>query len=115
MQKMNLNQQTDPDKKPMEKLLVSGFVQLAQEVEPAQVQRGMLARAQNGLDVGSVAAVILDYQRQKITHLLLGQVPPTAVYHRIPLAMIDRIENGTLWLRAAPDEIRQLPVYQPEN
>lgn len=115
MQKTKVSHPVDPKQQPTEKILVSGFVKLAHEAEPALVQRGMPTRAQNGLDVGSLAAVVLDCQCQKITHLLLGQVPPTAVYHRIPLSLIDRIDKGTVWLRTAPEEIKQLPVYQPDN
>jgi hypothetical protein len=50
-----------------------------------------------------------------MTHLLLGQVPPTAVYRLIPLALLDHLEDEQIWLNASPQEVAALPLYQPHE
>ncbi|MBE2223721.1 MAG: DUF2171 domain-containing protein [Anaerolineae bacterium] len=103
-----------PDAAPIQKLLISGFITLAQECAPVSLQRGMSVLAQEGVIVGAVAAVVLNSGRQEITHFLLGQVPPTAVYRLIPLSLIDRIDGDMVWLRIPSEKISDLPLHQPD-
>lgn len=103
------------DTTPLQKLLVNGFFQLGQKTDPVAVQRGMSVRASNGSAVGVVAAVVLNCLSQKITHILLGKLPPTAVYRLIPLSLFDRVDDESVWLRASPTKIETLPVRQPDS
>ena len=96
-----------------QKLLVSGFIYLEQATEPVAIWRGMPIVACDGQAAGSVAALLLDCQSRIVTHILLGYVPPTAVYRLIPLYLIDRIIAGTVWLRVISEDIEKLPVHQP--
>ena len=103
------------DTVPRQKLLVSELIQLEQDAEAVRVQRGMPILAADETAVGAVAAVVLDCRSRKVTHLLLGQVPPTAVYRLIPLSLIDRIDGETVWLRITDSGIVHLPIHQPEE
>lgn len=102
-----------PDAAPIQKLLISGFITLAQDSAPVSLQRGMAVLTQEGVTVGAVAAVVLNSGRQEITHFLLGQVPPTAVYRLIPLSLIDKIDEEVVWLHIPSEKISTLPLHQP--
>lgn len=92
-----------------QRLLVSGWIDVLDNV----VSRGMPVLAAGGDGVGVVAAVVQNNLTQTTTHILLGQVPPTAVYRLIPTGLLDRLEGDHLWLRATPAQITALPVHQP--
>jgi hypothetical protein len=94
--------------------MVNGFVYLEQLDTPVEVQRGMMIFGQDKKVAGVVAAIVLDCQSQKGTHILLSHVPPTSDYYLIPLKLIDRIDGETVWLRASSEEIEILPQHQPD-
>jgi hypothetical protein len=99
-----------------QKLLVHGEVSVGvTAVALADIWRGMPVLALDGTPVGVVAAVVCAAASPAITHILLGQAPPTAVYRLIPLHLLDRLEGEQLWLRALPPQIDQLPTHQPED
>jgi len=98
----------------VQKLLVRGFIKLEPETVPILLQRGMTILARNGVTVGAVAAVVLNCPQQEITYLLLGQIPPTAVYRLIPLALIERIDGEMVWLRIPSEKISALPLHQSD-
>lgn len=104
----------DVSTKPERKLLVAGIVHLEGKRGPVEVERGMPILAQDGTGAGAVAAVVMDRHCHRVTHVLLGHVPPTAVYRLAPVSLIERIDGKTLWLRALTEEIEKLPVYQPD-
>jgi hypothetical protein len=114
MQKGKTIQPDGLDETPIQKLLISGLITLAQDSAPVSLQRGMSVLAQDRVVVGAVAAVVLNYRQQEITHLLLGQVPPTAVYRLIPLSLIDRIDKEVVWLRIPSEKIGTMPLHQPD-
>ena len=99
---------------PVVKLLVSGLVKLEQKNDSVELRRGMAILLQDEYAAGAVAAIVLDCQSQEVTHILLGQVPPTSDYRLIPLSLIDRIDRETVWLRASVADIEKLPVHQPD-
>ncbi|MFO7682839.1 MAG: hypothetical protein R6X34_22600 [Chloroflexota bacterium] len=78
-----------------------------------EVTRGMPVLAQDGSMVGAVAAVVQSGPTRTITHLLLGQVPPTAVYRLIPLDLLDRVDGDRIWLHTTRQQIAVLPIHQP--
>ncbi|MCB0032697.1 MAG: hypothetical protein KDE51_01655 [Anaerolineales bacterium] len=100
----------DSDDPVAQKLLVSGLVQL--ETELVEIRRGNVVMTQDGVEAGVVAAVVLDCPQQEITHFLLGFVPPTAVYHQVPLRLINRIEQEMVWLNITKEACDNLPRYQ---
>jgi hypothetical protein len=93
------------------RLLVCGWIDGIE----GELARGMPALAQDGSPVGVVAAVVLTGQAKRISHILLGQVPPTAVYRLIPVDLLDRLDGEGIRLRASRQQIAALPIYQPDS
>jgi hypothetical protein len=93
------------------RLLVCGWID---EIE-GELARGMPVLAQDGSTAGVVAAVVLTGPAKRITHLLLGQVPPTAVYRLVPIALIDHVAGERLWLQINQAQIHSLPLHDPDN
>ena len=100
---------------PVRKLLISHLIRLNRQTDLVEIQRGDVVFAQDGVDVGVVAAIMVDCHRQEATHFLLGFVPPTAVYPLVPLPLIDRIVEKTIWLKITSEGIHYLPRHQPEG
>lgn len=99
-----------------EKLLVQGVVSSgATAVAGGEVRRGMSVLAADGVPVGVVAAVVCHEPAHTLTHILLGQTPPTAVYRLIPLEFLDRIDGQSLWLRVSAAQIAGLPIHHPDE
>lgn len=94
-----------------QRLLVCGRVDRV----GGEVARGMPVLAQDGRMVGIVAAVVQSGPAPTISHILLGQVPPTAVYRLIPLDLLDRVDGGRIWLCATRQQIAVLPIHQPDD
>ncbi len=94
-----------------QRLLVCGRVDRV----GGEVARGMPVLAQDGRMVGIVAAVVQRGTAPTISHILLGQAPPTAVYRLIPLDLLDRLDGDRLWLRATRQQIAMLPAHQPDD
>ncbi len=100
---------------PAQKLLVSSLIRLGKpEAGLVELRRGMAVVDQAGQEAGAVAAVVLDCARQTITQVLLGHLPQTADYRLIPLSLIDRIDEGTVWLSITGADIENLPIHQPD-
>lgn len=78
-----------------------------------EAARGMPVLVEDGSMVGTVAAVVQSGPTRTITHLLLGQVPPTAVYRLIPLDLLARLDGECIWLSASRQQIAALPIHQP--
>lgn len=65
---------------PVRKLLIRHLVCLSRQSDLVEIQRGDVVFAQDGVETGVVAAIMVDCHRQEATHFLLSFVPPTAVY-----------------------------------
>jgi hypothetical protein len=99
-----------------QKLLVRGTIEHSAACAICgEVWRGMLVLDRDNLVAGVVAAVVLDCSSQIINHILLGQLPPTAVYHLVPIHLLDRLGRDRLWLRIPRQQIAALPTHQPEG
>lgn len=94
----------------LQRLLVCGRV----DQTGVEVTRGMSVLAQDGHMVGIVAAVVLSGATPAISHILLGQVPPTAVYRLIPLNLLDWVDGDRIWLCSTRQQIAVLPIHQPD-
>jgi hypothetical protein len=99
-----------PGSSSQRRLLVCGWIDGIE----GELTRGMPVLAQDGSPVGVVAAVVLTGLAKSISHILLGQVPPTAVYRLIPVDLLDRLDRERIRLRASPQQIAALPIYQPD-
>lgn len=115
MQRQAITCINEPAAAAEQKLLVSGLARLEGESCPVDLQRGMSVRSEDGVETGVVAAVVLELPGQEVTHFLLGYVPPTAVYHLVPLCLIDRIDGETVWLRVTNEKIATLPIHHPDG
>lgn len=100
---------------PGQKLLIRHQVWLSQQADLVEIQRGDAVFAQDGVEAGVVAAIMLACHHQEATHFLLGFIPPTAVYPLVPLSMIDRVGEKTVWLKISSAEINDLPRHQPDG
>lgn len=100
---------------PGQKLLIRHRVWLSQQADPVEIQRGDAVFAQDGVEAGVVAAIMLACHHQEATHFLLGFIPPTAVYPLVPLSLIDRVGEKTVWLKITSAEINDLPRHQPDG
>ncbi len=99
-----------------EKLLVQGVISSGTTaVAGGEVRRGMSVLAEDGVPVGVVAAVVCPDPAHTVTHILLGQTPPTAVYRLIPLGLLARLEGDCLWLRISAAQIAALPIHHPDE
>jgi len=92
-----------------QKLLVRGAIMRG------EIWRGMLILDRDGLVAGVVAAVALDGASQTVSHILLGQLPPTAVYRLVPITLIDHIAGEHLWLQVTQTHIEALPIHKPDD
>ena len=79
-----------------------------------ELQRGASVLACDGEVVGSVAAVVLDCHTHAVTHLLLGNVPPTAIYRLIPINSIVGVAEEVVRLAISDGAIAELPIFQPD-
>lgn len=105
----------DSGTNPPGKLLVCGLVQLSRDSDPVEVRRGMPVLAQDGHEVGAVAAVVLDCRNRKVTDVLFGYVPPTTTYHLVSPDLIGKIDESRLWLRVTIKDLANLPVHRPDS
>ena len=103
---------TNPDIR----IMVQGLVSLPQlNNTPIEIQRGQRIITSDGLDAGLVAALIFNRQQQTFTHLLLCNLPKTAVYHQIPLTHITTATPHSLNLNLHSTQIAQQPIFDPQN
>ncbi|MEZ4641702.1 MAG: hypothetical protein R3E31_02995 [Chloroflexota bacterium] len=115
-QKKSLSQTSETTAvSPVRKLLISHLVCLSRQTDLVEIQRGDVVFAQDGVEAGVVAAIMVDCHRQEATHFLLGFVPPTAIYHLVSLSLIDWIRERTVWLKITSEEINDLPRHQPDG
>ena len=99
-----------------QKLLVRGVIASGANCAICgEIWRGMLVLDRDDLVAGAVAAVVLDCSSQTISHLLMGQLPPTAVYRLIPIALIDHVAGERLWLQISQAQIHSLSLHDPNN
>ncbi len=96
-----------------EKIMVNGrFTLHHQPNSSVEVQRGMKIMVRNGKEVGLVGGVVVNFESDEVTHILLCQFPVTAVYRLIPINLIARIEE-TIHLTIQCDELKTLAAHQP--
>jgi sporulation protein YlmC with PRC-barrel domain len=63
-----------------------------------EVRRGMSIFTNQGIEVGKVAAIVIDDENQSPAHLLLDHLPEQQGYWSVPIELIAKVENDQLWL-----------------
>lgn len=105
------NQPNKTAVEPAQKLMESGFIRVElMGNDPVEVRRGMSVLTHDGIEAGTVAAVVMDCHCQEVTHVLLGQVPPTAVYRLTPVKLLAQVEENSIWLRVDSQAVADLPI-----
>lgn len=96
-----------------EKLMVSGLVYLEREdSSPVEVRRDMTILTREGQPAGKVAAVVIDNDSQKVTHVLLGRLQPGPEYRLVPVDLIEQVHEETVRLDIWSEAVESLPIRQ---
>ena len=97
------------------KLMVHGFVCPESSCALSmEVSRGMTIRSKEGLEVGKVAAVVLDSDRRKATHLLLGRLPEMSGYWLVPIDLVVEVRDECVQLSISIQVVETLPRWHSE-
>jgi hypothetical protein len=96
-----------------QKIMVQGFVCLeGNRPITIEIRRGMPILSEESLEVGKVAAVLLDNETRKTTHILLSRLPEMKGYWLVPVDLILGVCEGNVQLRIPVDAIGDLPLWQ---
>jgi len=96
-----------------QRLFERGLVCLGQEHRlPVEVTRGMAILTSERQEAGKVAAVIVDKDSQKVTHVLLTRPRLTPDYRLVPVKLIEEVDENTVLLDICSQGIETLSVRQ---
>lgn len=99
-----------------QKLMVHGYVcpesSCALSIE---VSRGMRILSQEGGDVGQVAAVILDGNTQRATHILLCRLPEMRGYWMVPVYLISEVHDDVVRIAIPGKVVDTLLLWRSEE
>lgn len=95
-----------------QKLMVSGFVCPESSCAlSAEVRRGMSIVSKEGREVGRVAAVILNRDNCKATHILLSRLPEVSGYWLVPVDLIVGVRDESVQLSIPGQAVGTLPRW----
>jgi sporulation protein YlmC with PRC-barrel domain len=77
----------------------------------AEVKRGMPILSNEGLEVGKVAAVILNGENHKATHILLCRLPEVSGYWLVSVDLIKEIRDKRVQLSISGQAVESLPRW----
>lgn len=77
----------------------------------ATVHRGMAVQTSEGCTAGHVAAVVLDQDRQQLTHVLLVQERQRLEYRLIPVGLIQQVGDEDILLCIVQSVVDSLPAW----
>ena len=97
-----------------EKIMVDGRIHLPHCTALRVIRRGMKVLGCDGREVGFVAAVVLCQEAGGVTHLLLGRIPVTPDYRRVPVALVQHVDEEAVYLSINHQAVEKLAVHQPE-
>lgn len=96
----------------MQKLMVNGLVCPNGDCNLSiEVKRGMIIRSKDGLEAGKVAAVILNNENLKATHILLCRLPGINGYWMVPVDLIAEVREEIVQLSVLDTTIESLPLW----
>lgn len=94
------------------KLMVSGLIRLDGDGDqPMVVRRGMSIWTSDGQEAGKVAALVADHDREQAAHILLSRLPEVLGYLCIPVDLIKKVEDESVFLLIPSQEINNLPAW----
>ena len=97
------------------RLMVSGFVCPESGCALSiAVRRGMTIRSMEGVEVGKVAAVVLNGDRRNATHILLGCLPERRGYWLVPVDLIVEVCDEGIQLSIPTQAIETLARWHSE-
>lgn len=98
-----------------EKIMVDGRIHLPSPYPAIQeIQRGMKVISSDGREVGFVAGVIIHKGTGGVTHILLGHIPVTPDYRRLPVTLVDSVDTNAVYLNIIYQAVDKLAVHQPD-
>ena len=77
----------------------------------AAIHRGMSVQTSEGDTAGRVAAVVLDEEQQKVTHILLMQERQLVEYRLVPVELIAAVEQEAVLLYILHPVVENLPIW----
>ena len=77
----------------------------------AAIHRGMSVQTSEGDTAGRVAAVVLDEEHQKVTHILLMQERQLVEYRLVPVEFIEEVEQQDVQLCILQPVVGHLPIW----
>jgi sporulation protein YlmC with PRC-barrel domain len=97
------------------KLMVSGNVSPeGNHAHAVEVRRGMQIFSQEDLEVGKVAAVVLNSDNRKATYILLSCLPERTGYWLIPVDLIAAVGDEGVRLTIPHQAIQSLPRWHSD-
>ncbi len=79
---------------------------------PVKVSRGMTILTNEGREAGKLAAVVVDNDSQKVTHLLLTRPRLVPEYRMVPVNLIEQVDEAVVFLEICSQAIESLPIRQ---
>jgi sporulation protein YlmC with PRC-barrel domain len=77
----------------------------------AEVRRGMLVQTSEGRTAGRVAAVVLDQEQQKVTHILLMRERQLLEYRLVPVELVEEVGKEAVLLGIFHTVVENLPIW----
>lgn len=97
-----------------QKLMVSGFIcPRSGCILSTEVRRGMPILSNQGIEVGKVAAIVIDDENQSPAYLLLDRLPEQQGYWSVPIELIVKVENDQLWLSIPASAVDAFAPWRP--
>lgn len=95
-----------------ERLFERGLISLTQEQYqlPVEISRGMTILTSERREAGKVAAVIVDNDSQKVTHVLLTRPRLVPDYRLVPVSLVEQVDENTVLLEICNQAIESLPT-----
>lgn len=94
----------------MYQLQVNGPIHLESPDEASvEIRREMTLLGNDGVALGTVAAVVMNEATQTAIYILLGRLNPNLEYRLVPLPLIERVNEETVQLRIPSWDVDRLP------
>lgn len=95
-----------------DQLMVSGFVEAPQGRDGLlEIRRSMSIKANEGQEVGRVAAIVVDCQSQKVSHIVLSRYVQALEYRLVPACLIEQVAKEVVVLGISSQLVESLPEY----
>lgn len=95
-----------------QKMMVSVFVTLAENVAPIEVKRGMAIFTSDSVEAGKVAAIAIDESTQVVTCIALCRPGQSPEYRLAPISLIERVDEAGILLYISSHDVTSLAKNQ---